>query len=202
MGRKLLEAFSYFSHPIFAPVYGVLLFIHLDVNRFDPNQKWLILAQAAIVTVAIPMIFFFLLRVLGKADSLMLPEASQRRLPLFFQIVLFYILTERSFTEANIPPLHYFFTAAMGSACLALVFLAFRVRASLHMLGMAGLLGFAFCLGIHNQNNPSVTFAGLCVLCGLTASSRLSMKAHDWKELTIGFLTGLIPQLLTIQFWV
>jgi hypothetical protein len=36
---------------------------------------------------------------------------------------------------------------------------------------------------------------------GVVASSRLEMKAHTPKELVIGFLLGIIPQLLLLHLW-
>jgi hypothetical protein len=36
---------------------------------------------------------------------------------------------------------------------------------------------------------------------GVVASSRLEMKAHTVKELVIGFVLGIIPQVLLFRFW-
>jgi acid phosphatase family membrane protein YuiD len=36
---------------------------------------------------------------------------------------------------------------------------------------------------------------------GFVASSRLEMKAHTPKELVIGLLLGIIPQMLLLGFW-
>jgi acid phosphatase family membrane protein YuiD len=43
--------------------------------------------------------------------------------------------------------------------------------------------------------------AFLVLMNGFVASSRLEMKAHTPKELVIGFLLGIIPQLLLLRFW-
>jgi hypothetical protein len=43
--------------------------------------------------------------------------------------------------------------------------------------------------------------AFLVFMNGVVASSRLEMKAHTYKELVIGFLLGVIPQLLFFPFW-
>jgi len=39
------------------------------------------------------------------------------------------------------------------------------------------------------------------ILNGLVASSRLMMKAHSNKELLIGFLCGIIPQIGLLYVW-
>jgi hypothetical protein len=36
---------------------------------------------------------------------------------------------------------------------------------------------------------------------GIVASSRLVMKAHSDKELLVGFLSGVIPQIALLYFW-
>lgn len=45
------------------------------------------------------------------------------------------------------------------------------------------------------------TIVLLILLNGFVASSRLEMKAHTNKELIIGFVLGVIPQLLLLFLW-
>lgn len=170
------------------------LFVVFDVNRFSDQQKFLILLQVFLVTVLIPLVFFAMLRVLGRADSWMLPQVSQRQLPLAFQTVLFAVLITASFTYDKVPMLFGFFISAGVSSLVALGLSFARIKASLHMMGMAGLLAFAFCVCLKNGENHFLFLSGLTFCTGLVASSRIGMNAHDVKELVIGFGIGVVPQ--------
>jgi len=142
------------------------------------------------------------LRSLGKIDSVMLSELSQRKIPLFLQCILFYILISKSITIDAIPEMFYFFAGAMASSFLALVLIFIRIKASLHLLGMSALTAFLVGLSFHNQVNVLLIVVALVACNGLVASSRLEMKAHTGSELAIGFLVGLIPQVALYYFWV
>jgi hypothetical protein len=46
------------------------------------QEKYFILLQVLIITVLIPILFFFLLRITGKIGSIMAPLVSERKIPL------------------------------------------------------------------------------------------------------------------------
>ncbi len=132
----------------------------------------------------------------------MLAELSQRKIPLFLQCILFYILISKSITIDAIPEMFFFFGGAMISSFLALVLIFFRIKASLHMLGMSALTAFVIGLSFHNETNVLLIIVGLVALNGLVASSRLEMKAHTASELAIGFFCGIVPQIALYYCWV
>jgi hypothetical protein len=69
------------------------------------------------------------------------------------------------------------------------------------MLAISALTVFVIGLSIHNQTQNINMIAFFVLMNGVVASSRLEMKAHTNKELVIGFLLGVIPQLLLLRFW-
>ncbi|NUY80564.1 hypothetical protein HUK80_06635 [Flavobacterium sp. MAH-1] len=199
--KKVLPAFSYLFHPIFVSVYATLLYFLLDLNAYNTSQKYLILLQISIITVFIPICIFFLLRSLGKIDSIMLSELSQRKIPLFIQCLLLYILITKSITIDAIPELFFFFAGAAISSLLAFALSFLKIKASLHMLGISALTAFVVGLSFHNQVNALLIVVGLVALNGFVATSRLEMKAHTGSELAIGFCCGLIPQIVLWYCW-
>ncbi|MEJ2114042.1 MAG: hypothetical protein P8X62_10275, partial [Flavobacteriaceae bacterium] len=60
---------------------------------------------------------------------------------------------------------------------------------------------FFVALSIHYNININGTLALLSIIIGLIATSRLYLNAHNYKELTIGFFIGFIPQLILINYW-
>ncbi len=120
--KKILPFFSYLFHPIFIPVYGTLFYFLFDENYFDGQQKLLILLQIGIITIFIPISFYFLLKSFGKVDSMMVSDLSQRKIPLIIQIGLLFTLIQKSITLDQIPELYYYFLGGLISTFLALFF--------------------------------------------------------------------------------
>lgn len=199
--KKILPFFSYLFHPIFIPVFGTLCYFLFNGNYFNTEQKFLILLQIVLITIFIPISFFFLLRSLGKVDSVMVSELSQRKIPLIIQAILILTLIQKSITIDRIPELFFFFLAGLISTLMALIFLFFKIKASIHMIGISTLTAFVIGLSIHNQINALSIIVFLILMNGFVASSRLAMNAHTNKELVIGFFSGMIPQVALWHFW-
>ena len=131
----------------------------------------------------------------------MLSDISQRKIPLLLQIMLFSILIEKSITIDRFPPLYFFFAGGLVSAVMAFVLLFLKTKASIHMIGISALTVFIVGLSINNEVNTINLVTFFVLINGLVASSRLEMKAHSNKELVIGLLCGIIPQIGLLYFW-
>ena len=201
--KKILSVFSYLFHPIFIPIYSCLFYFYINESfvSYLKYAIYLILFQVTILTIFIPITFFYLLRSLGKIDTIMASEISQRKLPLLFQSVLLTVLIYKGTTIDVVPELYFYFFGAIISTLLALIFLFLQIKTSLHLLGISSFLFFAVGLSIHNEVNFSAIIIALILLNGIVATSRLIMNAHNIKELSLGFLVGVVPQVAIWQFW-
>jgi len=199
--KKILAFFSYLFHPIFISVYAAFIYFFLNGTYFSNLEKYFAIFQIIIITILLPILFYFGLRTAGKADSVMISEVSQRKIPLVIQCFLTVLLLRKSITLERFPEFHFFFLGGLISTILALVFVFFKTKASLHMLAISALTLFVIGLSIHNQMQNIYMIAFFVLMNGVVASSRLEMKAHTNKELVIGFLLGILPQLLLLRFW-
>lgn len=199
--KKLLPFFSYLVHPIFIPLFGTLYYLFVHENYFETLTKLLVVIQVVLITVLVPLTFLYFLKIIGKVDSIMVSNLSQRKIPLIFQFFLTAILLMKSITVEHTPELFYFFLGGMISTFMALVFLYFEMKISIHMIGICSLTVFVIGISIHDYVNSILTIAVLLMMNGIVGSSRLQMKAHTNKELLLGFLSGLIPQLALWWFW-
>ena len=161
----------------------------------------MVLLQICIITILIPISFYFLLRSFGKVDSVMVYQLSQRKIPLIIQTILIFLLITKSITVEVIPELYYYFLGGLISALLLLILLFLKIKASIHMVGISTLTVFVIALSWHFHNNAIYTIAFLVAMNGIVASSRLELKAHSDKELVIGFFSGLLPQIILTYFW-
>lgn len=131
----------------------------------------------------------------------MVANLSQRKLPLVFQLFLLVVLIVKGATYERVPELFFYFLSGIISTILILVFLFYKIKVSLHLFGMGSLLFFIIGISLHNQYNYLNYIALTLFITGIVASSRLEMNAHDNRELFLGFLTGIIPQLFLWYFW-
>jgi membrane-associated phospholipid phosphatase len=199
--KKILPFFSYLFHPIFIPVGSGLLFFFLYNTNLETDEKYYVLLQITVITIVLPILSFLFLRAFGKVDSVMMFEINQRKVPLAILCFLTILLMKKSITLERFPEFHFFFLGGLLSTILALLLLFFQTKASLHMLTISAFTLFFIGLNIHNQKQNTILIIFLMISNGLVAWSRLEMKAHTPKELAIGFILGVIPQLLMWRFW-
>lgn len=199
--KVLLKSASYIFHPLWMPFAGTLIYF-LVTPRFFPIElvKAKLLA-IAIMTIFIPIIYFFMLRTLGKVTDHLMKEVRERKWPLLFYAGLDFIILKYVLNDFDYPELYYFFFGIMISALLGLFLLFLNIKASLHMTGLGGLTLFIFFLSLHFNLNLIYTVSFLAAIIGLTASSRLYYEAHNMNELAIGLLVGFIPQIAVAFFW-
>ncbi|RTY70604.1 hypothetical protein [Flavobacterium sp. LB2P53] len=199
--KKTLPLFSYIFHPIFIPAMATLFYLFFNGSDFVSQEKIFIFFQVLIVTVLIPVLTFFLLRATGNIDSIMVSKISQRKIPLILHCFLIILLVRKSITIDSYPELHFFLLGGLLSSLLALILLFLQIKASLHMIAFSSLTVFIIGLSLHLQIQNIFTIALLLLLNGVVATSRLEMKAHTIKELLLGFVLGIIPQLLLLVLW-
>lgn len=199
--KKILPIFSYLFHPLFSAVGACFFYFLYRLAAFELREIRLFFLQIVIITVVTPMALHYLLRYIGKLDSLMIADTEQRKMPLVFHCFLLLLLLRQTVTLERFPELHFFFLSALFSTLIALALLFVKVKASLHMLGISALTVFVFGLNMHSENKSLYVVPFLLVINGFVASSRLIMQAHTPKELVIGMLLGALPQLLFLFLW-
>jgi len=199
--KKLLPFFSYLFHPIFIPVYAALLYFFCNDSYYSNPEKYFALFQIVLLTIVLPILIFLVLRTTGQVNSIMIADISQRKIPLVIQCFLTILLVRKCITLEHFPEFHFFFLGGLLSTVVALILLFFKTKASLHMIAVSALTVFLIGLSIHNQNRNIYWIGFFVLMNGFVASSRLEMKAHTPKELVIGFLCGIIPQMILMPIW-
>ena len=100
-----------------------------------------------------------------------------------------------------IAELHFYFLGLIAASMTTLLLLFFKLKVSMHLMGMGSLFMFLICLSIHFEKNITIAVSLVTLASGLVATSRLYLKAHSKPELLIGFFIGMISQLITIRYW-
>lgn len=189
---------SQLFHPLWMPLAGTLIYFLISPRFFPlPIVKAKILA-ILILTIFIPVIFFFLLKNLGLAKSIHLKSTQERRLPLLFFSLLVITILNFILGNTHYPELYYFFSGILYSSLLALLSSIFKIKVSLHMMGAAGFTGFLISLSVLYGTNLTYVIGFLIFMLGWIGSSRLALKAHTQKEILLGLIYGFVPQLLLL----
>jgi hypothetical protein len=199
--KKLLPFASYLFHPIFISIYAALIYFAATKNFYVSSEIYLYLIQIVIITILIPITLFFLLLSLGKIDSIMVENIGQRKIPLLINASLLLLLIHKSITITNLPELYFFFLGGAISTLIALIAIYLHTKVSLHMIGITALTSFIFGISLNNQTDLTYTLSFFVASIGWVASSRLVLKAHTIKELSLGCIGGLLPQVILWQFW-
>ncbi len=199
--KFLIKSASFIFHPLWMPFAGSLFYFLVTPRFFPLPLIQAKLLAVAITTVFIPVVFYFLLKNLGKADSIFLKDVNERRWPLFFYCLLIGLNLFKILNIYNYPSLYYYFVGMLFSILAAFILALLKVKVSLHMLGLSGIFMFVIALSIYFHLNLIYAIAFLVAALGITATSRLHYKAHSWIELIIGFFIGLVPQIIVLNFW-
>ena len=176
-------------------MYGTILYFLFTNNINYLAEIYLSSIQIFMLTILLPISFYSLLKVFKKIQSFTEATLEERRLPIFIQLVLLYLLLKFTILETHFPELFKFFQAGFISAFLVFISVIWRFKASLHMIGCTSLAVFVLMFTSYLEIPALNTVAYLILCMGFVASSRLFMKAHTPIELIAGILLGGLPQL-------
>lgn len=190
------KVISTLFHPIVIPTLGVLLYFIFVSHTVSKNQQLLILGLVFAVTYIVPLLALILLKALSLIEDFQVKTIKERRFPVIFMIVLFYLLGN---TLVSLPMLRdlgfLFYGTSLSLFCIYLLF-SFQLKSSLHLVSMGNAVSF-FLIISHTYSLSILPVIMILILfSGILASSRLYLKAHTSKELVLAFFIGMISQLV------
>lgn len=199
--KKALSVFSFVFHPIFFPILGTLFYCKCAQNYFVQEYFYLLLFQVVIITFLLPLTFFYLLKTIGKVDTIRLPEITQRKMSLIVQFVLTLILIQKGVTIDRFTELFYFFASTCIGLLVVFGLLYIKIKASIHLFAMGSFTFFVIGMVIHNQMNCLLYLSLLFLITGCIATSRLLLKAPTLQEIYFGYAIGALSQVMLFYFW-
>ncbi len=191
MAHKLAHIVSVLLHPVWMPLYGLLIYLGTPYGRAftEPSQRLWLLASVVFFTILIPLGFMLVQIKRGKASGLMLPDRHERRWP--------YIVTFLSYSG-----LEYLLALSNMEPCIVLIVAGFAVtlvvvyninifwKISAHLCGIGGLCGAFFGMSWLLCANHLPLMVGLVLASGMLGWARLECRAHTMAQLAAGFLVG------------
>lgn len=200
--EKSSKALSVLGHPLWMPMAGCLFYFFAIPNYLDQEIVFAKLMAISILTIFLPIVFLFIAKNLRLISDYNLSNVKERRFFLMLFILLVLVLLNRILDVYNYRTLFYFFSGILFSGIVALLFSMFRIKISLHALGLSGLVCFVIGLSLSFQEAMVVSICLILVVLGLVSSSRLYERAHTLPEIILGVLAGCLPQLYFLSYWI
>lgn len=199
--NTIYKGISYIFHPLLMPFFGSLIYF-LNAPRFIPEEVVIAkIFSLIIITILVPIVIFYFLKNVGVIGADNLKDVKQRRIPMLLQSLIFLLVIKMLLDIYNYPELYFFFLGILFSSLVSIFLILFGIKISLHMIGIASVTMFTIVLSIHFSINLTLLIAVMIVINGLLATYKLHQRIHSSIEVLLGFLTGIIPQLLLIDLW-
>jgi len=192
---------SYVLHPLLFSFMGSFLYLYLTPKHVGKQQEYIILMVVFVSTYIVPVLLLAFLKRMNLIKDYHLRSIEERKFPILFFIMLSFLIG-RAMLSIQIADLLAFSFFGVAFA-LSFTYLLFniKIKTSLHTLGIGGIIGFVMVMSYEYQLNFNALIAGLMILAGGIAVSRLALNAHRPKEVYVGFLIGLISQLISFQIY-
>jgi hypothetical protein len=193
---------SFFFHPInFSIIGAVMYFLFVPKFIFKP-QEHLILAVVFVGSYVFPVVLLVLLKRFGMIKSYHMDGIEERKFPTLLFISISYIIGNWLF-KSNVVDLLYLIFFGYGLALIfSYILLYLKIKISLHTTAVSGLLGFLIYFSYFYKINLIIILAVLFALSGIIGSSRLKLKAHNLKEVSLGYLIGLSSQFIVYMVYI
>jgi hypothetical protein len=183
------------------PILGVTFYYYISPRFVAQEIVQAKLISIAILTIILPILTFFLLKTLGKTQTIHLKTTNERVYPLALYCFILILVIKRIITASQSLELYYFFVGILISNMACLTLSIFKFKASIHMIALSGLFMFFVTLSVQFGVNLTSLLSFMVLIIGAVATSRLHLNAHTFSELIFGVFIGLIPQLLLVNFW-
>jgi hypothetical protein len=200
--KQFSKAVSILGHPLWMPLLGCLYYFYAIPNYLDNQLVTAKLLAISILTIFLPVVFLFISKNLKLISDYELSKVKERRLFLMLFILLILVLLSSIIDIYNYRTLFYFLSSILFSSIIALLFSLFKIKISLHALGIGGLTCFIVGLSLSFQVSMLFSIVFFTLLLGLVGSSRLFQNENTVPEIFLGIIAGFLPQLYFFSYWV
>ena len=192
---------SFVFHPLLFSFIGTFLFLFLSPKHILKKQEYIILVVIFVSTYILPVLFLVFFRKMNLIKDYHLRTIEERKFPIIFFIILSVMIGKMLLNIQIVDLLAFSFFGIALSLSLTYFFFSFNIKTSLHTLGIGGIIGFVIIMSNEYQLNFNIIIAVLFIIAGVIALARLKLNAHYPKEIYIGFLLGVLTQLISYQLF-
>jgi uncharacterized membrane-anchored protein YitT (DUF2179 family) len=202
--RALATLISYVFHPIFLVPYMAAFLIFGEPSFYlgaSPMEKRFRMLTILINAVLYPLLLVLLAKALGFIKSIQMQDAQDRIIP-YIGVTFFYFWAWRVMNNLQDSP-RIMVSMLFGvflAASIGLVLNSF-LKVSMHTTGVGGLFTFMILLAFYGTPAMGLPIALAILIAGLVWSARMLISNHTQTELVMGFMIGMLGQLVAAAFF-
>jgi hypothetical protein len=196
---KLAKINSIIFHPLFIPVYGmIIIFSAPTLFGYLPFKvKKLLLFFVLINNVLLPISLLLFLRHKNLISSWIIDKRNERNMPLIVSTLL-YSLTSYIIFSLPIPVFLKSFITAVFILSAIVTMINFWWKISLHSAGVGALISLVVILAFKMYAPLLWYLISVVIIAGLVLSSRLRLNTHSPLQVWVGLLTGFLGLFLSM----
>lgn len=192
MEHRLAKIISYIFHPVFMPIYGLLLLYNMkSYFSFELilKARLLLLAFVFVTTILFPLLIVALMKKQGFIESYQMKSREERRFP-YLITAIFYFVTYQMLRQMQFPEVYSFYF--MGATFLLAMVVIINIwwKISIHMVGLGGVCGMVCGLAVTLSANMIFLISGIILAGGIVGYARLKLETHKPSEVYSGYLAG------------
>lgn len=195
MGKSniIFKISSYIFHPVFVPFYTTIIYLSIFKQVLTDIISEYILYLVFTGTLILPLTSVFLLLKTKLINSIHLETKKERIFPILLSGISIYITARLLMMGGLNSPLNSYLIGIVVTLSWIIIF-SKRLKVSLHTASISSALGFMIYLSQIFLINLIPVVISLILILGLISTSRIKLKAHTYKEIIIGIIFGIIPQ--------
>ncbi len=199
---RLAHVLSFLFHPLFIPTYVLVVAILANPSTFQfiDNDPGIMLITVVVNTVLLPAAAIGIMKPLGFIKSFQMKERTDRIIP-FVAGLFFYIWTVVVFVNQGTSPVLFTAPLAGTLASLILAFLinVLFIKISLHAVAMGVAVSYFIAMVPVAEKNLLPFVIITILVAGLVGTARLLLRAHDHDEIYLGYLIGMVGQMVALH---
>jgi len=196
---RLAKVVSIVFHPVFMPLYGLLIIFNAPtLLSFIPFKiKELTFLVVAINNIILPLSIVLVLYSRGIIKSVYTHDKKERTLLLGIIMVL-YLITTILMLRMPVPNLIRVYFISITFIALITIIINIFWRLSLHSVAVGGLLTIVCFMAYLFEVSVIQYMAAMVFLSGLVMFARLYNDDHEAGEVWTGFFVGIVSMAVSL----
>lgn len=202
MLQRLALFFSAVGHPLFMPVFSLIILFSLNtyISQVLPLKfQLMVLGLLLVNTCILPVVFIVVMAKNKLISSVYLSQKNERVLP-FLMAFVFYGFTYYLLKKAGLPKTINAIMLGATIAIFASVVVNLFYKLSIHMVGVSGVFGAFYALSSMFGLQVLWLLLFLIIAAGIIGTSRLILNQHTPLQILVGFAVGFFAEFFTIYF--
>ncbi len=199
--HKAAEFVSVLFHPLFMPLYGLLIIYSAPtlLSYLPFKMKWAIFMLVVANNVILPLSVATILYSRGVIKSIYADERRERIILLSVALFL-YTLTALLLVKIPVPTFFKAYFVSIAAVTLVSLIISSFYKISLHSAGIGGVLALAGFMTVQFDVASMVHVVILLLVAGVVMTARIGTGKHEPHQVWTGLLTGGGVVALTLYF--